>query len=169
MAASRAALRARTRAWRGAGLQPCLYGFRLHAAVLRPRLPGLSPLRAGSSSLCRSSRNSLSCPLHVSPTGKRQTNAQPCTEDKACCSRAAHTSAGRRPGGSGRWTPAAFPEPSPGSLSRSPCAGQPEPIEHQNNRFRKFLGGLLLVTTVTEVSPSRFVVCRRSGDRRAAI
>jgi hypothetical protein len=25
----------------------------------------------------------------------------------------------------------------------------------------------LLVTTVTEVSPSRFVVCRRSGDRRA--
>ena len=27
----------------------------------------------------------------------------------------------------------------------------------------------LLVTTVTEVSPSRFVVCRRSGDRRAAI
>ena len=27
----------------------------------------------------------------------------------------------------------------------------------------------LLVTTVTEVSPSRFVVCRRSGDHRAAI
>jgi hypothetical protein len=27
----------------------------------------------------------------------------------------------------------------------------------------------LLVTTVTEVSPSRFIVCRRSGDRRAAI
>jgi hypothetical protein len=53
-------------------------------------------------------------------------------------------------------------------------------VAHQRNKYVIFKNGYrylkqtlifwkLLVTTVTEVSPSRFVVCRRSGDRRAAI